>query len=107
MTVGDELDVRRIHERFPLETLESGAGVERLVAFIGSGLYALEITVGDGDFQSQFHRFLSAPPVREFFRELSRHVEHVPLVEETTAAMPLATAMMLWQRAGDGDPTSV
>jgi hypothetical protein len=107
MTTGDEVEIRKIHERFPVETLEAGIGVERLLAFIGSGIYALEITVADGDFQEQFHRFLTAPPIREFFRELGRHIEAVPLAEQTTAEMPLATAMMLWQRTGERDATSV
>jgi hypothetical protein len=63
MRTGDEVEVRRIHERFPLDALEGGVGVERLVVFIGSGLYALEITVGNGDFQELFHRFLRTPAV--------------------------------------------
>ena len=107
MTTGDELEIRKIHERFPVDALDADLGVERLLAFLGSGIYALEITIGDGDFQEQFHRFVAAPPIRAFFRELGRHVEDVPFAEQTTAEMPLASAMMLWQRSGDRDPTSV
>jgi hypothetical protein len=103
MTVGQELEVRRIHERFPLDSLESGAGVERLVAFIGSGLYALEITVGSGDFQDLFHRFLRTPSVQDLFRQLSPFVATLPAPEQDTADLPLAAPMLVWRRAGDGE----
>jgi hypothetical protein len=105
MTTGDELEVRRIHERFPLDSLEGGVGVERLVAFIGSGLYALEITVGTGDFQEQFHRFLRTPSVQELFRDLAPHVKDLPSPNEETAEMPLAAPMLVWRRAGNGETT--
>ena len=97
MTTGDEVEVRRIHERFPLEALDAGAGVERLMAFIGSGIYALQITVGDGDFQEQFHRFLQTPAVQDLFRELRPHVETLPTPEQETADMPLAAPTLIWQ----------
>jgi hypothetical protein len=103
MIVGDEVEVRRIHERFPIETLEGGVGVERLVAFIGSGLYALEITVGNGDFQEEFHRFLRTPSVQQLFRELSPYVNDLPTPDEDTAAMPLLAPMLHWRRSGDGN----
>src|SRR6478672_6836218 len=61
MELGDELQVRQIHDRFPVDALEDGIGIEQLAAFIGSGFYALELTVADGDFQEQFHRFLATP----------------------------------------------
>ncbi len=101
MKLGSEVQVRQIHERFPVEALERGAGVGRLVAFIGSGFYALEIAVEDGDFQEQFHRFLATPEIAGFFEDLTAHVEHLPLTAEGTAAMPLAAQMLLWQR-GEG-----
>ena len=101
MKLGSEVRVRQIHERFPVEALERGAGVGRLAAFIGSGFYALEMTVDDGDFQEQFHRFLATPEIARFFKELTAHVEHLPLTAEGTAEMPLAAQMLLWQR-GDG-----
>jgi hypothetical protein len=98
MKLGNEVQVRQIHERFPVAALDRGAGVGRLAAFIGSGFYALEITVADGDFQEQFHRFLATPEIAGFFQELTAHVEHLPLTAEGTAAMPLATQMLQWQR---------
>ena len=101
MRLGSEVQVRQIHERFPVEALDRGAGVGRLAAFIGSGFYALELTVDDGDFQEQFHRFLATPEVAGFFKELTAHVEHLPLTAEGTAEMPLAAQMLLWQR-GEG-----
>jgi hypothetical protein len=100
MELGEEVQVRDIHERFPAEALNAGIGVERMVAYIGSGYYALEITVSDGDFQEQFHAFLSTPGVSEFFRELSAHVRNLPTTSEGTGAMPLATAMLEWRRGG-------
>jgi hypothetical protein len=102
MTTGDELAVRRIHDRFPLDSLESGVGIERLVAFIGSGMYALEITVSSGDFQEQFHRFLRTPSVQQLFRELAPHVKDLPSPDGETAEMPLAAPMLMWRRSGEG-----
>ena len=101
MKLGSEVQVRQIHERFPVEALDRGAGVGRLAAFIGSGFYALELTVDEGDFQEQFHRFLATPEIAGFFKDLTAHVEHLPLTAEGTAEMPLAAQMLLWQR-GDG-----
>lgn len=98
MELGNEVQVREIHERLPVEALDRGAGVERLVAFIGSGFYAMELTVADGDFQEQFHRFLSTPEVAAFFQELSSHVNDLPTSAEETAAMPLAAPMLYWER---------
>ncbi|HEY7030152.1 MAG TPA: hypothetical protein VH482_02435 [Thermomicrobiales bacterium] len=102
MRTGDEVEVRRIHERFPLASLEEGVGVERLVAFIGSGLYALEITVGSGDFQELFHRFLRVAAVQELFTQLKPFVQDLPTPDEDTADMPLAAPMLVWRRSGDG-----
>ena len=98
MTLGDEVQVREIHERFPVEALGRGAGVERLRAFIGSGFYALEITVEAGDFQEQFHRFLDTPEVAAIFAALGAHVQGLPQPGEETAAMPLAAPMLEWER---------
>ncbi len=98
MELGHEVRVRAIHERFPVAALDRGTGVERLVAFIGSGFYALELTVADGDFQEQFHRFLGTPEVASFFQELSAHVSNLPIDAEGTAAMPLAAPMLVWER---------
>jgi hypothetical protein len=98
MELGDEVQVRTIHSRFPVAALDAGAGIERLVAYIGSGFYALEITVADGDFQEQFHRFLGTPEVARFFQELSAHVKDLPTAAEETAAMPLAAPMLYWER---------
>jgi hypothetical protein len=81
MTLGSEVPVRQLHARFPVAALDRGAGMGRLVAF-----------------QEQFHRFLATPEIASFFQELSAHVEHLPLTAEGTAAMPLATQMLLWQR---------
>jgi hypothetical protein len=98
MELGNEVQVREIHDRFPVAALDHGAGVERLVAYIGSGFYALEITVADGDFQEQFHRFLGTPEVAAFFRELSAHVNDLPTAAGETADMPLAAPMLYWER---------
>ena len=98
MTLGDEVQVREIHQRFPVEQLDRGVGVERLSAFIGSGFYALEITVSDGDFQEQFHRFLDTPEVVSFFQELGDYVQNLPYPGEETAEMQLAAPMLEWER---------
>ncbi len=98
MTLGNETQVRTIHGRFPVEALEQGVGVEHLRAFIGSGFYALEITVDDGDFQKQFHRFLDTPEVAAFFADLSRYVQNLPKPGEETAAMQLAAPLLEWER---------
>lgn len=105
--VGNEVAIRHAHDRFPTEALGRGIGVERLVAFIGSGYYALEITVGDGDFQANFHRFLAAPEVQDLFAALAPHVPNLPPPEAKTADLALATAMLLWQSPTSPDSTSV
>jgi hypothetical protein len=102
MTLGDELQVRDLHEAFPVAALDRGVGVRRLRAFIGSGFYALEITVDEGDFQEQFHRFLDTPEVARFFAALGAHVQDLPKPGEETAAMPLAAPMLEWER-GQGN----
>lgn len=107
METGRELEVRHIHENFPVETLAGGIGIERLVAFIGSGIYALELTAADGYFQENFHRFLSNPDIRELFEELGEIVEGLPGPDTLTADMPLAAAMMIWQPDNETDRTSV
>lgn len=98
MTLGDEVQVREIHKRFPVQQLEHGVGVEHVRAFIGSGFYALEVTVSDGDFQEQFHRFLDTPEVKAFFDELGDYVQNLPYPGEETAAMQLAAPMLEWER---------
>ena len=98
MTLGDELQVRTIHETFPVDALDRDVGVERVRAFIGSGIYALEITVDDGDFQEQFHRFLDTTEVAAFFEKLGAHVQDLPRPGEETAAMPLAAPLLEWER---------
>ena len=98
MTLGDERQVRQIHEGFPVDALDRGAGVERLRAFVGSSVYALEITVGEGDFQEQFHRFLDTPEVAAFFAALGAHVQGLPRPGEETAAMALAAPLLEWER---------
>lgn len=107
MQLGDEVQVREIHERFPVAALDAGVGVAALEISIGSGFYALEITVddGDGDFQAQFHRFLRTPEIVSFFDELRAYVKHLPTPAETTADMPLATRMLVWERP-QGTPQS-
>ena len=107
MELGDEVAVREAHDAFPVEALQRGIGVERLVVFVGSGFYALEITVGDGDFQENFHRFLGAPEVRQLFDALRPYVNNLPAPDAKTADLPLATAMLLWQAEGQVDSTSV
>jgi hypothetical protein len=107
MDLGQEVAVREAHHRFPIEALSPAIGVERLVVFIGSGLYALEITVSDGDFQENFHRFLAAPAVRELFAAIAPYVQDLPAADSHTADLPLATAMLLWQNPGREDSTTV
>ena len=107
MAVGDELAVRKAHEAFPVDALASGIGIERFVAFIGSGYYAMEITVADGDVQENIHRFLDAPEVQSLFDALRPHVDNLPQPNAQTADMPLATAMLLWQSQPNKDLTSV
>lgn len=107
MTLGDEVAVRSAHDAFPSEALGRGIGVDRLVVFVGSGFYALEITVGDGDFQEHWHRFLATPEVQALFEALRPHVTNLPSPDAKTADLPLATAMLLWQAEGKADSTSV
>src|SRR5687767_13475250 len=85
MELGDEVAVRQAHEEFPVEALQRGIGVDRLIAFIGSGYYALELTVADGDFQANFHRFLATPEVQRLFAALRPYVRDLPAPDAKTA----------------------
>ncbi len=107
MEAGNEVAVRKIHDGFAMDTLEQGIGIERLVAFIGSGYYAIELTVGNGDFQEGFHRFLAAAEVKELFSNLRPYVPDLPSPETETGHMPLATAMLLWNKDAERDMTTV
>lgn len=98
MTRGNELQVREIHQRFPVDALERGTGVERVRVFIGSGFYALEIMVDDGDVQQQFHRFLDTPEIAAFFASLGGHIQQLPRPGQETAEMPLAAPLLEWER---------
>ena len=71
---------------------------ERVRAFLGSGFYALEITVGDGDVQENLHRFLGNPEVAGFFAQLGEHVATLPRPDQGTADMPLAAPLLDWRR---------
>lgn len=98
MTLGDERKVLDLHGAFPQGSLEGEPGVERVRAFLGSGFYALEITVGDGDVQENLHRFLGNPEVEGFFAALGEHVETLPRPDQGTADMPLAAPLLDWRR---------
>ena len=102
MTLGDEVPVREIHERFPIEALERGAGVSRVTAFLGSGFYALEFTIDerDGDFQSGYHRFVGTPELQLFFDELRAHVDELPGSADETGHIHLASPLFHWERGG-------
>lgn len=100
MTLGHEHEVRQIHERFPIEALEQGAGVTRVTAFLGSGFYALELTVDDEtrDFQTSFHEFVQTPAVQQVFEELRAHVDELPAPADETGHLHLASPLFHWER---------
>jgi hypothetical protein len=100
MTLGSEVEVRQIHERFPVEALAAGTAVDQIAAFIGSGFYALQMTLADGhgDFQSCFHEFIGDPKVQAFFDELRPYVDELPTADSQTAELHLASPLMFWQR---------
>ncbi len=106
MELGKEHLVRQAHDQFPLAALQRGIGIERIVAFIGSGTYALALTAADGDFQANFARFLADPEVERFFDDLRPYVRDLPHPGAKTADLPLATAMLLWQAGGECDATT-
>lgn len=100
MTLGSEIEVRQIHEKFPVEALARGAAIEQIAAFIGSGFYALQMTVADddGDFQERFREFVAAPEVQAFFDALRPYVDELPAADSQTAELHLASPLMFWQR---------
>jgi len=98
MTTGEELAVRQAHDDLPIEALERGLGIDQLIAFIGSGYYALELTIAEGDVQQNIHRFLAAPEIQSLFAAIRPSVQNLPNPDDGTADMPMATAMFLWQR---------
>lgn len=100
MTLGHEVQVREIHERFPVEAFEHGVGVEQLTAFLGSGFYALQITVDDdgSDFQTRYREFVNSPDVQRFFDELRQHVDELPAPSDETGELHFAAPILQWQR---------
>jgi hypothetical protein len=104
MTLGDERPVREIHDRFPVDALERGAGVSRVTAFLGSGFYALEFTIdeSDGDFQSSYHRFVGTPELQKLFDELRAHVDELPAPADETGHLHFASPLFHWERGANG-----
>lgn len=100
MTLGNEVQVREIHERFPVQALEGGVGVEQVTAFLGSGFYALQLTFDDsaGDFQTRYHQFVRTPEVQRFFDELRQHVDELPSPDDETGELHFAAPLLQWQR---------
>jgi hypothetical protein len=108
MTLGDEVQVRHIHEQFPVRALEQGSHVEKLTAFIGSGFYALELVLNDdGDFQEHFHEFLRIAEVQSLFDALRAHIDELPSPESQTAELHLATPLIQWERGMGGSSHTV
>lgn len=98
VTLGDEVQIRQIHELFPIEALAESETVVRLEAFVGSGFYALKLGMADGDFQEQFRAFITLPEMQTFFDALRPHVESLPLPEDQTAALLLAGPIIAWEQ---------
>jgi hypothetical protein len=100
MTLGDEVPVREIHGHFPVEALDQGVGVSRVTAFLGSGFYALELTIDDEgtDFQSRYHEFVRSPEIQRFFDELRAHIDELPAPQDETGHLHFATPLFHWQR---------
>lgn len=100
MTLGHEVQVREIHERFPVAALEKGVGVEQITAYLGSGFYALQITVNDdnSDFQTRYHEFVGDPDVQRFFDELRQHIDELPAPSDETGELHFAAPVLQWQR---------
>jgi hypothetical protein len=100
MTLGDEVEVRRAHERFPVEALANGHSVDQISAFIGSGFYALQLRFAgeDGDFQNRFREFVQMPQMQEFFDALRPYVDELPAADSQTAELHLASPLLHWER---------
>ncbi|HKG24853.1 MAG TPA: hypothetical protein VKB09_04350 [Thermomicrobiales bacterium] len=100
MTLGDEVTVREIHDGFPIDALDQTEGVNRVVAFIGSGFYALELTIDDKgrDFQTRYHKLIGNPEIQRFFNELRAHIDELPAPQDETGHLHFATPLFHWER---------
>ena len=100
MTLGSEVEVRQIHEQFPIEAIATSTSVDQISAFIGSGFYALQLTLSEsgGDFQQGFREFIGASDVQAFFDELRPFVDELPTAGSQTAELHLASPLLFWER---------
>ncbi len=98
VTLGDEVQIRRVHELLPTEAIAQSESVEHIQAFVGSGFYALELAFADGDFQERFRTFVSLPDVQTFFDALRPYVKSLPFPEDETADVLLASPVLYWEQ---------
>jgi hypothetical protein len=98
VTLGDEVQIRQIHDSLPAEAIAQSGSVENLQAFVGSGFYALQLAFAAGDFQEQFRTFVSLPEVQTFFDALRPYVQSLPFPEDETADLLLASPVTYWEQ---------
>src|SRR5689334_13930517 len=66
---GAEPALRRVQAGFPRDAAAE-AGIDAMEAFIGSGIYAVQLEIGRGDVQQVLSAFLNDPRVRAFRDQL-------------------------------------
>ena len=98
VTLGDEVQIRQVHEILPTEAIAQSESIERMQAFVGSGFYALELAFADGDFQERYRTFVSLPEVQTFFDALRPYVQSLPFPDDETAEVLLASPIVYWEQ---------
>jgi hypothetical protein len=74
---GAEPALRRVQAAFPRDAA-TAAGIDAVEAFIGSGMYAVQLEIGHKDVQQVLTRFLNDPRVRAFRDQLEPVTEGLP-----------------------------
>jgi hypothetical protein len=74
---GAEPALRRVQATFPREAAVE-AGIDAVEAFIGSGIYAVQLEIGRDDVQQVLAAFLNDPRVRAFRDQLAPVTEGLP-----------------------------
>jgi hypothetical protein len=95
---GNEADVRRLIERFPVMAL-STPGIAELNAFVGSAYVILEYGFR-GEFAAVFGAFRADPAVAAYLEELGHLLDDAPApLPEMTGGQSLASQALHWDRA--------
>jgi hypothetical protein len=104
---GDEQGIRSVHKAFPVSALSDRSGIAHIAVFLGSGRYALQVTLEDGDVQERVRQFIDHPEIQRFFDRLRSYVPGLPLPGAETAEMPIAAPMLVWSASDAAESIAI